>query len=197
MMRKVVCFLYAVSLSAHISSVPKSLRRRGRKFHMFTELQPISTPVIDKDTAKLIQINHSSRLFFIGSCFSENMSTELNALKFQVCSNPQGIIFNPVSLSLCLQNILKGKQFTFEDIFMDENTKIYHSWQHHSQYSSMNASEMLSRMNSTSAIARNFLSHQSAVLFITLGTARVHTLKSQGLIVANCHKCKIYLSFYI
>ena len=66
-----------------------------------------------------VRINHSSHLLFIGSCFSEYISADLKSLKFRVSVNPQGILFNPISISNCLLNILKSKEFEDNDIFED------------------------------------------------------------------------------
>ena len=44
------------------------------------------------------KINYSDKLFFIGSCFSENIGERFNYYKFQTTVNPFGIIFNSVSL---------------------------------------------------------------------------------------------------
>ena len=42
-------------------------------------------------------------------------------------------------------------------------------------------------------------SSRSVVVFVTLGTARVHKLRPHGIVVANCHKrekCEFFFSFY-
>ena len=59
--------------------------------HVFrTELE------ITKSTS---QVDHKSELFFIGSCFSEAISRKLNDRKFYMNVNPQGIMFNPLSIA--------------------------------------------------------------------------------------------------
>ncbi|MGZ4091288.1 MAG: GSCFA domain-containing protein, partial [Bacteroidia bacterium] len=50
------------------------------------------------------KINHKSKLFLIGSCFSENIGNLLSSNKFHSHSNPNGILFNPASIALALQN---------------------------------------------------------------------------------------------
>jgi hypothetical protein len=167
-----------------------SLYLKGK---FFTEVNEIS---IDQEA----KLNHSQSMVFLGSCFSENIFNELKSLKFSVYQNPQGTIFNPISISNCLMNIIQAKNFTTEDIFIDRNRvndEIFHSWHHNTQYSSMNKDEMLERMNNDMSEAHRFLTNAS-VLFITLGTAKIFSLKQTNenpntgkeVVVANCHQRK-------
>jgi GSCFA family len=80
------------------------------------------------------------------------------------------------------------KQFTEDDVFKDTIADdTYHSWSHHSSYSSLSVPSMLKRMNNDITAARiNLVS--AKVLFITLGTSRVHVLKGTDRVVSNCHK---------
>lgn len=81
-----------------------------------------------------------------------------------------------------------GKIFTKEDVFKDiNNIDTYHSWHHHSSYSSLSVSSMVEKMNNDILAAHTNLI-QAKILFITLGTARVHILKESNEIVSNCHK---------
>jgi hypothetical protein len=137
-------------------------------------------------------ISHSSKLFFIGSCFSEVISYQMKRRKFHVCANPFGIVFNPISIADTINRCLQPKSFTIEDVFVDERESLLqHSWSHHSSFSSYNNSkQMLNQMNHKKQEAYDYL--QSAnVLVITLGTAFVHRLKETGRVVANCHKRKL------
>jgi hypothetical protein len=129
-------------------------------------------------------------MLFIGSCFSENIFKELNGLKFYVSANPQGIIFNPISLSKCLTNIISNKKFNDFNVFNDcINSDIIHSWDHHSSYSRVPTmrEKMLNKMNEELYSAHKVIV-QGDALFITLGTAFVHELVKTGEVVSNCHK---------
>eukprot|EP01040_Poterioochromonas_malhamensis_P012068 gene12068-13188_t len=111
-------------------------------------------------------------------------------LKFPVLSNPQGILFNPSSIASCLTNIIQNRQYTREDLFLDHNPdhRVYHSYDHHSEYDGVEVEEVLERMNNDLSLAHHHLRHSRA-LFITLGTAKVYYLLSnKERIVANCHK---------
>ena len=63
------------------------------------------------------KISHKDALLMMGSCFSEHIGQRLNDLKFNVSSNPFGIIFNPESMRMMLTRIIEKKRFTNEDVF--------------------------------------------------------------------------------
>lgn len=142
----------------------------------------------------IFKITHKSKIMFIGSCFTEMMSKKLSERKFTIRCNPQGILFNPLSISKCLENILDLKKWENENsmIFQDHIDKsLFHSWEHHSAYSSLNKTEMLSRINHEFELSHDFLK-SSEVLFLTLGSSFVHSIQLDDcdFIVANCHKRK-------
>lgn len=129
------------------------------------------------------KISYATKLFFIGSCFSENISQQLNNLKFTTLSNPYGIIFNPISIKKALQEIVEKKQYTNEDLVF--HNELYHSMQHHGRFSTTTKKETLSLINSSTSESHIFLKEATHV-FITLGTAWVYEYQNE--IVANCHK---------
>eukprot|EP01041_Mallomonas_annulata_P002118 gene2118-4139_t len=141
--------------------------------------------VINPSTWK---VSHINPLFFLGSCFSENMSAKLKALKFQVESNPFGTIYNPLSISQSLSRITREKYLVAEDLTEDNvEHGIFHSWDHHSSYSGHDAIKVLNRINDNILSAKNSLQSCNA-LYLTLGTTQIHTLKQNNQVVANCHK---------
>jgi hypothetical protein len=84
--------------------------------------------------------------------------------------------------------MMPGKVFTESDLAQDSiNDDTYHSWDHHSSYSGLSPSKMLTGMNRDIVTAHENLK-TAKVLFVTLGTARVHLLKSSNQVVSNCHK---------
>jgi len=134
---------------------------------------------------------------FVGSCFSEHMSNLLKKGKFPITSNPHGIMFNPISISNSIEDVVKLRHYTKSDLFTDLVTKdIHHSWSHHSSFSRTNEEidDMVSNINSHIEVAHRSLV-SSKILFVTLGTAFVHQLISNSKVVSNCHKRKyIYTS---
>ena len=63
------------------------------------------------------QIDYSSNLVLIGSCFSENISKKLQYFKFNTFSNPFGILFNPMAIETFITNAINSKMYTEKDIF--------------------------------------------------------------------------------
>jgi hypothetical protein len=144
------------------------------------------------------KISHVSNIMLIGSCFSSNICEKLNKYKFsRTFSNPQGILFNPISIANCLENIICQRKFNENDLFLDHNQNhlVYHSYQHHSDYDAFSLDQGLEKINRDIEHAHNSLK-KAHVLFITLGTAKVYSIKdNQDIVVANCHKRKWPLCF--
>jgi hypothetical protein len=129
-------------------------------------------------------INHQHKLLLIGSCFTENIGTKLKQHKFSVMENPNGILFNPISISTSISSYIENKQYTKEDLFYEN--ELWNSWQHHSRFSHPNQDECLRMINQSQTTANDFLKTADWVL-ITLGSAFVYELANKE-VVANCHK---------
>lgn len=129
------------------------------------------------------KINYNDNLLFIGSCFSENVSNILAKRKFNVLSNPFGIIYNPISVFNNLSNAIEKKQFSENDLF--QHQEIWSSFDFHSDMSASNKNEVLKNINTQIGLTHKFLK-STKFLFITLGTAWVY--EKENNIVANCHK---------
>ena len=125
------------------------------------------------------------RILLLGSCFAENIGAKLAENKFNVDINPFGTLYNPASIAAALRMLLHPERFTANDLFRHEG--VYHSFTHHSRFSSTSEKECLEKIND-----RLFASAQeirkTGYMVITLGTAYVYRLKSSGQVVANCHK---------
>ena len=120
----------------------------------------------------------------IGSCFTENIGAKLKQHKFSVLENPNGILFNPISISKSLISYIENKQYTKEDLFYENES--WNSWQHHSRFSHPDPDECLQMINQSQTAANDFLKTTDWVL-ITLGSAFVYELANAA-VVANCHK---------
>jgi len=136
-------------------------------------------------------IDHSHRLFLVGSCFTENIGEKLLRSKFSVFQNPHGILFNPVSVADNLTDVIEGVPYDSSQLFY--HNELWHSWKHHSRYSAVSESEALRKMNESLAAAHDYLK-QSDYIMITLGSAWVYSLTDiapggpVGRVVANNHK---------
>ena len=63
------------------------------------------------------KINHQDKLFFIGSCFAENIAEIFIKNYFHVFSNPNGIVYNPKSISTQLNHLIQKKNHPETDVF--------------------------------------------------------------------------------
>jgi hypothetical protein len=144
------------------------------------------------DIKKLPQpIHHHDKLMLMGSCFTENMGEKLRRYKFNTLENPHGILFNPVSVAEALVDYIENKIYKEEDLFYFNEG--WHSWKHHSRYSSIDKAGALQKINESISHAHVFLK-RSGYLMITLGSAWTYTLTDkaqngkEGAVVANNHK---------
>jgi GSCFA family len=137
------------------------------------------------------KINHRHKLLLLGSCFTENIGDKLVAHKFSVLQNPNGILFNPVSVKEAVENYISNKIITESDLFyLNEG---YHSWQHHSRFSGTTKEDAVQKINTSTNTAHHYLKETDTVI-ITLGSAWVYELTGKaangkvGNVAANNHK---------
>ena len=129
-------------------------------------------------------IRHRDHLFLAGSCFTENIGAKLKQYKFSVLENPNGILFNPISIAKSVTSYLENKQYTQEDLFYQNET--WNSWEHHSRFSHPDKKECLRMINASQTLAHDYLGSANWVM-LTLGSAFVYELDNKQ-VVANCHK---------
>ncbi len=130
-----------------------------------------------------LQITHDSHIFMAGSCFSDNISARLLAGGFNVCSNPSGTLYNPLSISSMIDDLLSEREFVVDDLVCSGG--VFHSMNHHSSFSSVDPDEALRRINMAAKAGAGAL-RRSDVMILTFGTAWVY--ERNGRVVANCHK---------
>ncbi len=122
---------------------------------------------------------------FIGSCFTENVGHKMAELKYPVDINPFGILYNPVSVAHALRFLLKKETFSENELIHHDG--LWHSFFHHSRFSSPDKQKALSAINSRLETSAQML-QKADFLFITFGTAWVYEYKPTGQTVSNCHK---------
>lgn len=136
-------------------------------------------------------IAHVNQLLLIGSCFTENIGALLHENKFSVLENPNGILFNPISVCNALTMYIDNEQINTSDLF--ELNECWHSWRHHGRFSGLTDQESIQKINSSTQAAHTFLKHAD-FLFITLGSAWVYELTKSAsgfkpsFVAANNHK---------
>ncbi|MBI3717369.1 MAG: GSCFA domain-containing protein [Sphingobacteriales bacterium] len=141
-------------------------------------------------------INYRDKIMLCGSCFTENIGSKLDYHKFKTLQNPNGILFNPISIAKSVTSYIENKQYNEDELFYFND--IWQSWEHHSRFSSVNKNESLQMINDSQKAAHQFLK-EANWLMLTLGSAFVYELTSpltplleergvRGEVVANCHK---------
>ena len=142
-------------------------------------------------------IGYGDKILLTGSCFTEHIGNALRDWKFDILQNPNGILFDPASVAASLVSYVRPQQYTEQDlIFFNE---LWQSWQHHSIFSHVDATECLKGINASQQRAHIFLG-QARWLIITLGSAFSYRLSGQAPpdwrrgvasdvpAVANCHR---------
>jgi len=150
------------------------------KFHFEFDIKKLPQP-----------ISHERKILLTGSCFSENIGEKLRKHKFSILENPNGILFNPISVAEAITNYIDNNQYTEEDLFYYNEG--WHSWKHHSRFSGVTIEETLHKINSSTKEAHYFLENADFA-FITLGSAWIYMLTEKainaqkGSVAANNHK---------
>lgn len=101
------------------------------------------------------KITYSDNIFLIGSCFTDHIGRQLDDMKFTVLQNPNGILFDPVSVSKSLSSYIENKQYEQADLFY--LNELWQSWNHHSMFSGMVAAEVIDNINLSQSKAHNYL----------------------------------------
>ncbi len=136
-------------------------------------------------------IQHMDKMMLMGSCFTEHIGEFLEDHKWNVLQNPNGILFNPISVAAALTSYMDHQQYAEADLF--QLNEAWHHWQFHSRFSKMNVAETLEGMNQSIAQAHGFLKTANW-LIITLGSAWIYALNENatvaklGEVAANNHK---------
>ena len=131
------------------------------------------------------QINHQQGVLFMGSCFSEHIADKLNQLKFEVDTNPFGIVFNPKSIELAINRILTKQHFLPTDVF--EKDGFWYCLETHTSLFANAQLDLLKKLNVLIDEWHIKIKH-AKWLVITVGSAYAYKHIEQESIVANCHK---------
>jgi GSCFA family len=140
-------------------------------------------------------VTYRDKILLMGSCFTEHIGDALEDLKFPTLQNPNGILFDPVSVCKSLISYKENKKYYEEDLF--QLNEVWHSWNHHSRFSNINATEAIRIINESQQSAHEFLK-QADYIIITLGSSFTYRLTdlavsstnppAGGRGAANCHR---------
>ncbi len=144
------------------------------KFRTEVEIPPLPDPV-----------RYDDKILLMGSCFTEHIGKMLDRYRFQIDLNPFGVVYNPASIAIGINRLLKPDPYRHEELFQHDD--LWHSYDHHSRFSGSDSESCLNHMNEQLVRAAEFL-RKAKFLILTFGTARVYRLAESGRVVTNCHK---------
>lgn len=130
-------------------------------------------------------ITYDNSLILIGSCFSDHIGELLDGLKFNVLSNPFGVVYNPESMAAIIERALYLKKFNFDELVL--NNGLYHLMDLHSDFSDVDKNKVIEHANETLENV-NARIKSATYIMVTFGTAYVYRDKATGHTVGNCHK---------
>ncbi len=139
-----------------------------------------------------VNINNSPNKFTyktvisgIGSCFAQYVMEHFKNLGFNISYNPNGIVYNAISIAKSLDHIVNNKSYT-QDNFIKHNN-LWHSWEHHGSFSSQELDILKAKIAKTHSLFRKSLT-ESDIFILTPSSSVVYNLSSMDLLTANCHK---------
>ncbi len=132
------------------------------------------------------EIEHSDKLFLMGSCFAENLAVWLKERYFNVFSNPNGVLFNPVSIYTSLKNILDNSKI-FDERYLFYDGEYWRSYLHQTHFFNSNKEKFLAETIEQQRLAYEYIK-SCDYLLITFGSAYVYEHVELKEVVANCHK---------
>jgi len=131
------------------------------------------------------KISYRDKIITLGSCFSDEIGSRLESYSFRTCLNPFGVLYNPASVASALERLANNRKFTVEDIIEDGD--VWKSLYHSSSHADYTKESLLETVN-TSLSESSLHFAQSRWVLVTLGTRWIYRLKSNGVVVSNCHK---------
>jgi len=131
------------------------------------------------------QIDYSSKVLLLGSCFSDNIGEKIEYFKFQNLVNPFGIFFHPIAIEKLVTRAINEAFFTEDDIFYYNER--WCCYEVHSELSEIEKDAYLKNLNKRLLQLNEYLKSASHIIF-TYGTSWVYRFIETDSIVTNCYK---------
>ena len=149
-------------------------------------MMKLQTPVADEPCK--VGISYEDKIMMLGSCFTDNIGKQLVDYGFDVCVNPFGTLYNPVSILRSVERLISGTPFTAEDcVQIGAGDTRWCSFSHHTSFARASREGFLEHANmALKAAHEHFLSCTKVI--ITLGTSWCFRHKESYAIVSNCLK---------
>jgi hypothetical protein len=135
-----------------------------------------------------VRLSFSDSVMLLGSCFADNIGARMSDAGFDVCVNPFGTLYNPVSLSDAVSRLESGTPFTEADcVEMGAGAGLVCSFHHHTSFARKTPEEFLEAANASLAAAHECW-RGAGLVILTLGTAYCFRHLDSGFVVSNCLK---------
>ncbi len=146
----------------------------------------LQTPVTDAECK--VGISYRDKIMMLGSCFSDSIGRQLIDYGFDVCVNPFGTLYNPISILRSVERLVSGTPFTAEDcVQIGAGDERWCSFSHHTSFARVTPEEFLENANKALEAAREHFLKCNKII-ITLGTAWCFRHIEKDFIVSNCLK---------
>lgn len=129
-----------------------------------------------------IELHH--KIVTLGSCFADQFGQWMKSNKFQVCTNPFGTTYNPISIH---QLLLQSLEDSLDKALFVERDKLWFHHGYHSQWSATTCEQLEQTIRQQQQVVKQFIK-TADVLILTYGTAWVYHLIQNDQLVSNCHK---------
>lgn len=144
---------------------------------LFTRVEPGTSSV---------RITYEDNVFVLGSCFADSVGSRMRNAGFNVCVNPFGTLYNPLSIAKAIKRLDSGKPFTEDEcVEMGAGAGLVCSFSHHTSFARAEAADFLEGANAVLKEASLKWKSCNKVI-ISLGT--VWCYFREGEVVSNCLK---------
>lgn len=135
-----------------------------------------------------VGVSLNDKIVILGSCFADNMGQKMVDLGFDVCLNPFGTLYNPVSVCNSVARLTSGIPFSKDEcVQMGAGAGLVCTFSHHTSFARRTEDEFLQVANASLKEASLRWKAASKVI-ITLGTAWIYEYTRSGETVSNCLK---------
>lgn len=131
-------------------------------------------------------LSHQSRIFCLGSCFADNMGKKMSNYKFEITTNPLGIVYNPESIKELVERISNNTPIAKKELQSCQD--YYCHLDFHGQFNRLNPEDTVYAINTAIEKTNAFASKELDCVILTLGTAYAYRHIHENRIVNNCHK---------
>ena len=146
----------------------------------------LQTPVADERCK--VGISYEDKIMMLGSCFSDNIGRQLADFGFDVCVNPFGTLYNPISILQSIELLASERMFGPEDcVQIGAGDERWCSFSHHTSFARESQADFLDNANRVLTAAREYFASCNKII-ITLGTAWCFRNVASGNVVSNCLK---------